>query len=147
MRIRQNPLWLRNPEETSLEIQNKGTSGPKNGHVSAKNFFFKKKKKNLLKSFQIAVPPIIMNPQMNMAGLTCDKQTHLHRHPMIFILSLLTYFSLSWAIFSNVLKKLRLVDLYLRFLESNNAHFFPFRKCNSLFDVDLLCLDYYCINI
>ena len=37
--IRQNPLWLSNPEETSLEIQNWGTSGPKIGHVyvSTKN--------------------------------------------------------------------------------------------------------------
>ena len=33
MRIRQNPLWLWNPEETSPEIQNRGTSGPKTGHV------------------------------------------------------------------------------------------------------------------
>ena len=42
MRI-SSPLWLWNPEETSPEIQNRGTSGPKKGHVSAKNF--KKKKK------------------------------------------------------------------------------------------------------
>ena len=37
--IRQSPLWLWNPEETSSEIQNMGTSGPKIGHlfVSAKN--------------------------------------------------------------------------------------------------------------
>ena len=34
MRIRQNPLWLWNPEETSPEIQNRGTSGPKIGHVN-----------------------------------------------------------------------------------------------------------------
>ena len=31
MLIRQNPLWLWNPEETSLEIQNRSTSGPKIG--------------------------------------------------------------------------------------------------------------------
>ena len=37
-RIRQNPLWLWNPEETSPEIQNRGTNGPKKGHVPAKNF-------------------------------------------------------------------------------------------------------------
>ena len=36
-RIRQNPLWLWNPEETSPEIQNRGTSGPQKGHVSTKN--------------------------------------------------------------------------------------------------------------
>ena len=28
-------------EETSQKIQNRGTSGPKKGHVSAKNFFKK----------------------------------------------------------------------------------------------------------
>ena len=33
MRIRQNPLWFWNAEETSTEIQNRGTSGPKIGHV------------------------------------------------------------------------------------------------------------------
>ena len=41
MQIRQNPLWLWNPEETSPEIQNRGTSGPKIGHVKVsdkKNF-------------------------------------------------------------------------------------------------------------
>ena len=37
VRIRQNPLWLWNPEETSPEVQNRGISGPKNGHVSNKN--------------------------------------------------------------------------------------------------------------
>ena len=31
---RQNPLWLGNPEETSPEIQNRDTSGPKIGHVN-----------------------------------------------------------------------------------------------------------------
>ena len=35
--IRQNPLWLWNPEETSPEVRNRGISGPKNGHVSNKN--------------------------------------------------------------------------------------------------------------
>ena len=34
MRIRQNPLWLWNPEDTSPEVWNRG--GPKNGHVSNK---------------------------------------------------------------------------------------------------------------
>ena len=43
-RIRQNPLWLWNPEETSPEVQNRGISGPTNGHVSNKNL--KKKKSN-----------------------------------------------------------------------------------------------------
>ena len=37
MWIRQNPFWLWNPEETSPEIRNRGTSGPTKGHVSAKN--------------------------------------------------------------------------------------------------------------
>ena len=37
VRIRQNPLWLWNPEETSQEVRNRGISGPKNGHVSNKN--------------------------------------------------------------------------------------------------------------
>ena len=32
--IRQNPLWLWNPEETSPEIHNRGTSRLKKGHVS-----------------------------------------------------------------------------------------------------------------
>ena len=39
--IRQNPLWLWNPEEMTPEIQNRGTSGPQKGHVFAKNFFKK----------------------------------------------------------------------------------------------------------
>ena len=43
VRIRQNPLWLWNPEDTSPEVWNRGISGPKNGHVSNKNF----KKKGL----------------------------------------------------------------------------------------------------
>ena len=43
VRIRQNPLWLWNPEETSPEVQNRGISGPtKRTHVLQK---FKKKKK------------------------------------------------------------------------------------------------------
>ena len=36
--IRQNPIWLGNPEETSPEIQNRGTSGPKIGHVNVSHF-------------------------------------------------------------------------------------------------------------
>ena len=47
--IRQNPLWLWNPEETSPEVQNRGISGPTNGHVSDKNL---KKKK-----FWVSSPP------------------------------------------------------------------------------------------
>ena len=35
-RKRQNPLWLWNPEEMSPEIQNRGISGNKKGHVSTK---------------------------------------------------------------------------------------------------------------
>ena len=35
--IRQNQLWLWNPEEMSSEVQNRGISGSKNGHVSNKN--------------------------------------------------------------------------------------------------------------
>ena len=34
MWIRQNPLWLWNPEEMSPEIQNRGTSSPKIGPVN-----------------------------------------------------------------------------------------------------------------
>ena len=45
MRIRQNPLWLWNPEETSPEIQNRGTSGPKIGHVNVSDKKTLKKKK------------------------------------------------------------------------------------------------------
>ena len=45
VRIRQNPLWLWNPEETSPEVQNRGISGPTNGHVSNKKIKKKKKKK------------------------------------------------------------------------------------------------------
>ena len=37
VRIRQDQLWLSNPEETSLEIQNRGASGPTKGQLSAKN--------------------------------------------------------------------------------------------------------------
>ena len=44
VRIRQNPLRFWNPEETSPEVQNRGISGPKNGHVSNKNL--KKKQQN-----------------------------------------------------------------------------------------------------
>ena len=40
MRIKQTPLWLRNPEETSPEIQNRGTSRPKIGHVNVSAKFF-----------------------------------------------------------------------------------------------------------
>ena len=41
-RIRQNPLWLWNPEETSSEVRNRGVNGPIKGLVSSKN---QKKKK------------------------------------------------------------------------------------------------------
>ena len=41
--IRQNPLWLWNPEETSPEIQNSGTSGPKRGHKCPPKTLNKKK--------------------------------------------------------------------------------------------------------
>ena len=34
VQIRQNPLWLWNQEETSPEIQKRGTSGPQIGHVN-----------------------------------------------------------------------------------------------------------------
>ena len=47
MWIRQNPLWLWNPEETSPEIQNRGTSGPKIGHVNVSD---KKTGKKILES-------------------------------------------------------------------------------------------------
>ena len=47
MRIRQNPLWLWNPEEMSPEIQNRGTSGPKIGHVNVSDKKTLKKKKVL----------------------------------------------------------------------------------------------------
>ena len=46
MQIRQNPLWLWNLEETSPEIQNRGTSGPKIGHVNVSDKKNLKKKKN-----------------------------------------------------------------------------------------------------
>ena len=39
IKIMQNPLWLWNPEKTSLEIQNRGISGPQKGRLSAKNFY------------------------------------------------------------------------------------------------------------
>ena len=41
------PEYKKNPEETSPEIQNRGTSGPKKDHVSAKNF----KKKQIWQQF------------------------------------------------------------------------------------------------
>ena len=48
MQRRQNPLWLWNPEETSPEIQNRGVSGSKIGHVnvSAENTAKQNKTKN-----------------------------------------------------------------------------------------------------
>ena len=46
--IRQKPLFLWNPEETSPEVQTRGISGPKNGHVSNKNFIQKKSWKNTI---------------------------------------------------------------------------------------------------
>ena len=58
MWIRQNPLWLWNPEETSPEIQNRGTSGPKIGHVNVsdkKNFKKKKFKSIFLYNLQYRV--------------------------------------------------------------------------------------------
>ena len=51
VRIRQNPLWLWNPEETSPEVRNRRISGPKNGPVSNKNF--KKKKKEAVWRFDV----------------------------------------------------------------------------------------------
>ena len=51
MRIRQNPLWLWNPEETSPEIQNRGTSGPKIGQVDVSNKKKTKKQNKKKKSF------------------------------------------------------------------------------------------------
>ena len=50
VRIRQNPLWLWNPEDTSPEVWNRGISGPKNGHVSNKNF---KKKRSSARSVSL----------------------------------------------------------------------------------------------
>ena len=66
MQIKQNPLWLCNPEEMSPEIQNRGTHGPKIGHcecVRQKNFSKKRKKRknetsshsNLSKSYYFLV--------------------------------------------------------------------------------------------
>ena len=59
MRIRQNPLWLWNPEKTSPEIQNRDTSAPKIGHVNVFNKKTKKKKKKILEmqlfSFELQV--------------------------------------------------------------------------------------------
>ena len=55
MRTRQNPLWLWNPEETSPEIQNRGTSGLKIGHVNASDKKTKKKKKNINGKFKKAI--------------------------------------------------------------------------------------------
>ena len=46
VRIRQNPLWLWNPEETSPEVQSRGISGPTKGLMSSKNLKKKKKKEN-----------------------------------------------------------------------------------------------------
>ena len=34
IQIKQNSLWLRNSEDTTPEIQNSGTTGPKIGHVN-----------------------------------------------------------------------------------------------------------------
>ena len=53
VQIRQNPLWLWNPEETSPEVRNRGISGPTNGHVSNKIFFKKKQKKTRLRNSSV----------------------------------------------------------------------------------------------
>ena len=45
MRIRQNPLWLSNPEEMSPEIQNRGTSGLSNKDMCPPKTLKKEKKK------------------------------------------------------------------------------------------------------
>ena len=37
VQIWKNPLWLWNPDETSPEVQNRGISGPTNGHLPNKN--------------------------------------------------------------------------------------------------------------
>ena len=54
MRIRQ-PTLVWNPEEMSPEIQNRGASGPKKGHVSVKNFFKKKRKINTNATSELVV--------------------------------------------------------------------------------------------
>ena len=41
--IRQNPLWLEKPEETSPEIQNRGISGPRIESMCPPKTFFKKR--------------------------------------------------------------------------------------------------------
>ena len=41
MWVRQNPLWLWNPEETWPEIQNRDTSGPKIEYVNVLKKIFK----------------------------------------------------------------------------------------------------------
>ena len=46
MRIRQNPLWLWNPEETSPEIQNRGVSGPQKDMCVRQKLLKKKQNKN-----------------------------------------------------------------------------------------------------
>ena len=48
--IRQNPLWLWNPEETSPEIQNRGTSEPKKDMCPPKTF---KKSKHLVLRYYV----------------------------------------------------------------------------------------------
>ena len=54
------PFWLRIPGETSPEVQNRGISGPNNGHVSTKIYFkkscrFKTKYLNDVFSFLVLV--------------------------------------------------------------------------------------------
>ena len=58
--IRQNPLWLWNPKDMSPEIQNRGTSGPKIGHMSDKKKKMNEsslKKKNKKKLFHESWSP------------------------------------------------------------------------------------------
>ena len=52
MWIRKNPLWLWNLEETSPEIQNRGTIGQKIGHVNVSD------KKNLYKKLGQQLGPV-----------------------------------------------------------------------------------------
>ena len=52
VRIRQNPLWLWNPEETSPEVQNRGISGPTNGHWLVGTPYLAIKASNVVPFFQ-----------------------------------------------------------------------------------------------
>ena len=72
MQIRQYPLWLLNPEDTSPEIQNRGISGHKMGHVYASAKKIKKEKRK--KKGEV---------EWNLLYVSNDLMWQLNKHLMV----------------------------------------------------------------